>query len=72
MFTPEKTEAALAAEKAGHGAYAIDWTTADDRIRLCHAVESSCHKRIIIRRIAEHYKLHTVHGITVFRLFCHL
>ena len=32
----------------------------DDRICLCHAVESTCHKRIIIRRIAEHNKLCTV------------
>ncbi len=38
MFIPEKTEAAQAAEKAGHGTYAIDWATADDRIRLCKGI----------------------------------
>ena len=34
-------------------------TYIDDGICLCHTVEGSCHKRIVIRSVAEYYKLGT-------------
>ena len=52
MFTPEKTEAALAAEKAGHGAYAIDWATADDRIRLCKGIVTDTNQQMDPERLS--------------------
>ena len=38
----------------------------DDRISLCHSVESSCHKRIIIWRIAKYYQLSAAKRIIFF------
>ena len=52
MFTPEKTNAAIAAEKAGHGTYAIDWATADDRIRLCKGIVTDTNQQMDPERLS--------------------
>lgn len=52
MFTPEKTPAALAAEKAGHGIYAIDWLTADERIRYCKSIVTDTNQQMDPERLS--------------------
>lgn len=51
-LTPEKTGTALAAEEAGHGAYAIDWTTVDDRIRLCKGIVTDINQQMDPERLS--------------------
>lgn len=52
MFTPEKTPAALATEKAGHGIYAIDWQTADERIRYCKSIVTDTNQQMDPERLS--------------------
>ena len=51
MFVPSNTVAAQAAEKAGHGTYAIDWATADDRIRLCKGIVTDTNQQMDPERL---------------------
>ena len=52
MFTPERTEAAITAEKSGHGAYAIDWESADERIRLCKGIVTDTNQQMDPERLS--------------------
>ena len=45
-------------------------TDVDDRICLGHAVECSCHKRVVIRCIAEYNQLCTAKRILLSCIFC--
>ena len=45
-------------------------TNVNDAICLCHTMECTCHKRIVIRRITEHNKLCTADGILILRKLC--
>ena len=52
MFIPQRTEASIAAEKAGHGTYAVDWATADDRIRLCKGIVTDTNQQMDPERLS--------------------
>lgn len=52
MMSPLMTEAARAAEEAGHGLYAIDWATADDRIRRCKALVTDTNQQMDPERLS--------------------
>ena len=45
-------------------------TNVDDAVCLCYAMESSCHERVIIRRIAEHDQFRAAKGILISGSFC--
>lgn len=52
MFTPLETEAAKAAAVAGHGVYAVDWATADERIHLCKGVVTDTNQQMDPERLS--------------------
>lgn len=52
MFKPERTEAAIKAERAGHGVYAIDWHTADKRISHCKAIVTDTNQQMDPERLS--------------------
>lgn len=51
MFTPLKTEAAKATSAAGHGVYAVDWTTADERIHSCKSIVTDTNQQMDPERL---------------------
>lgn len=51
MFKPAKTKAAQRAEQDGHGLYAIDWSTAEERIRSCKAIVTDTNQNLDPERL---------------------
>ncbi len=51
MFIPQKTDAAINAENLGHGTYALDWETADERIDLCKAIVTDTNQQMDPERL---------------------
>ena len=52
MFIPKKTDASLAAERNGHGEYAVNWATADERIRLCKGIVTNTNQQMDPERLS--------------------
>lgn len=51
MFIPEKTEASIRANKTGHGTYAIDWATCDERIHYCKGIVTDTNQQMDPERL---------------------